>query len=187
MAEQIHYRPEQQHSFNAGLGAGPAQSGDAEQELRRLQSRLGEVNELLDHLHDSGVLRWLNGLVGSLPEVSTVALEALNNERGRAGIRNLMALVWQLGRYDPETVENMLGALQSGAARAEETAAGEYDSPYAPPGITGAFKMLRDEQLWQTLAPLLEGARAFSQAAQATQGGDSETASASSSDQAGSD
>ena len=28
--------------------------------------------------------------------------------------------------------------------------------------VTGVFKLLRDEELWHTLAPLIEGAKAYS-------------------------
>lgn len=166
MAKQIHYRPEQ-YSFQQGPDADP--TSDIDEELAHLKSRLSEVNTLLDQLHDSGVLRWLNELLGSLPQVSTVAVTALNNEQGRTGIRNLLAIVWQLGRYDPTTVEKALDAIYNGVEQAGQTAAGEHDSPYAPPGVTGLFKLLRDEQLWQSLAPLIEGARAFSRSQQADQ------------------
>lgn len=167
MAKQIHYRPEQQHSFQQGSKTETVSDIDAE--LAHLKNRLSEVNTLLDQLHDSGTLRWLNELMGSLPQVSTVAMTALNNDRGRTGIRNLLAIVWQLGRYDPETVEKALDAIYNGVDKAGQTAAGEHDSPYAPPGVTGLFKLLRDEQLWQSLAPLIEGAKAFSQSQQANQ------------------
>lgn len=152
MAEQLHYRPEQARRL----------SPETRDELEKLEGRISEVNELLDQLYESGLMRWLKDFVGAMPEVSMIALEGLNTGQGRAGMRNLLVLAQQLGKLDPDQLEQMFNALQAGIDRAGETTSGQHESPYNPPGITGVFKLLRDEELWRTLAPVIEGAKAYS-------------------------
>lgn len=154
MAEQIHYRPDQAQRFRP----------ETRDELEKFEGRIAEINGLLDQLYESGLMRWAKDFVGALPEVSMIALDGLNTEQGRAGMRNLLVLAQQLGKLDPDRLERMFGALDAGIERAEQTASGRHDSAYDPPGVTGVFKLLRDEELWRTLAPVIEGARAFSAA-----------------------
>ncbi|HET7312772.1 hypothetical protein [Salinisphaera sp.] len=152
MAEQIHYRPDQARRFRP----------ETLEEIERFEGRIAEINGLLDQLYESGLMRWIKDFVGAMPEVSTIALEGLNTAHGQAGMRNLLVLARQLGRLDPDRLERMFDAMQAGLDRADETAAGKHASSYNPPGVTGVFKLLRDEELWRTLAPVIEGAKAFS-------------------------
>ncbi|MGN8159879.1 DUF1641 domain-containing protein [Salinisphaera sp. RV14] len=152
MAEQIHYRPEQAKRLRP----------ETADELEKFEGRIAEINELLDQLYESGLMRWLKDFVGAMPEVSMIALDSLNTEHGQAGMRNLLVLAKQLGKIDPDQLERMFNAMHAGLDRVDETAAGAHQSPYDPPGVTGVFKLLRDEDLWRTLAPVIEGAKAFS-------------------------
>ncbi|MGB7757000.1 MAG: hypothetical protein WBL23_13140 [Salinisphaera sp.] len=152
MAEQIHYRPEQAKRLRP----------ETVDELEKFEGRVAEINALLDQLYESGLMRWLKDFVGAMPEVSMIALDGLNTEHGQAGMRNLLVLAKQLGKLDPDQLERMFNAMHAGLDRADETATGEHESPYDPPGVTGVFKLLRDEELWRTLAPVIEGAKAFS-------------------------
>jgi|GEM_PF-1074594 len=152
MAEQIHYRPEQAKQLRP----------ETVDELEKFEGRIAEINGLLDQLYESGLMRWLKDFVGAMPEISLIALEGLNTEQGQAGMRNLLVLAKQLGRLDPDQVERLFNALQTGFDRSSETASGAYTSSYDSPGISGVFRLLRDKELWATLAPLIEGAKAFS-------------------------
>ncbi|WP_348761310.1 hypothetical protein [uncultured Salinisphaera sp.] len=152
MAEQIHFRPEQAKRLRP----------ETVDELEKFEGRIAEINGLLDQLYESGLMRWLKDFVGAMPEISMIALDGLNSEQGRAGMRNLLVVAQQLGRFDPDQLERMFEAVHAGADRAGETAEGRHESPYNPPGVTGVFKLLRDEELWHTLAPLIEGAKAYS-------------------------
>lgn len=154
MAEQIHYRPDQARQFRP----------ETLDEIEKFEGRIAEINGLLDQLYASGLMRWAKDFVGTMPEVSMIALESLNTEQGQAGMRNLLVLAQQLGRIDPDRLEQMVNALHAGVDRADATATGEHDSAYDPPGVTGVFRLLRDEELWRTLAPAIEGAKAFSSA-----------------------
>lgn len=167
MAQQIHYRPEQAKRLRP----------ETVDELEKFEGRIGEINGLLDQLYESGLMRWLKDFVGALPEVSMIALDGLNTPQGRAGMRNLLIVAQQLGRIDPDQLERMVSAVHAGVDRAGETASGRHDSDYNPPGITGVFKLLRDEELWATLAPVIEGAKAFS--AESKRGEDASQAQAS--------
>lgn len=154
MAEQIHYRPEQAKRVRP----------ETADELEKFEGRIAEINGLLDQLYESGLMRWAKDFVGAMPEVSMIALDSLNTEQGRAGMRNLLVLAQQLGKLDPDRLEQMFNAMHAGIDRADETATGKHDSPYNPPGVTGVFKLLRDEDLWHALAPVIEGTKAFSAA-----------------------
>lgn len=162
MAEQIHYRPEQAKQFRP----------ETRDELEKFEGRIAEINGLLDQLYESGLMRWLKDFVGAMPEVSMIALDGLNTEQGRAGMRNLLVLAQQLGKLDPDRLEGMFNAMHAGVDRADETATGKHESPYDPPGVMGVFKLLRDEELWRTLAPVIEGAKAFSAEANRQGNGD---------------
>ncbi|WP_423821907.1 hypothetical protein V5738_16450 [Salinisphaera sp. SPP-AMP-43] len=152
MAEQIHYRPGEAKRFRP----------ETLEEMERFEGRIAEINGLLDQLYESGLMRWIKEFVGAMPEISTIALDSLNTPQGQAGMRNLLVLAQQLGKLDPDQLERLFKAMHVGVDRAEETATGAHDSAYNPPGVTGVFKLLRDEELWRTLAPVIEGAKAFS-------------------------
>ena len=152
MAQQIHYRPEQAKRIRP----------ETQDELEKFEGRIAEINGLLDQLYDTGLMRWMKDFVGALPDVSMIALQSVNTPQGQAGMRNLLVLAKQLGKIDPDQLERMFNAVDAGVDRAGQTAEGKHESSYNPPGITGVFKLLRDEDLWRTLAPVIEGVKAFS-------------------------
>lgn len=152
MAEQIHYRPAQAKQFR----------GETEDQLERLEGRLAEINGLMDELYASGLIRWMKDFAGAFPQISSIAVESLNTPQGRAGMRNLLVVAKQLGTIDPDQLERSFNAANAGLDKARDTAKGDHDSAYNPPGITGVFKLLHDKELWSALAPVLEGVKAYS-------------------------
>lgn len=138
-----------------------AAAGDREAELEQLASRLEELNTLLDALYERGVIRLLTDLVQATPEISEILLRGLNTEGGQAGLQNLVFLARQLGRIEPERMARMIEAVNTGFDRMGEPAPAEASQP---PGVTGLIRLLRDEQLWRSLGPVLEGVKAFIQA-----------------------
>lgn len=153
MAEQIHFSP---GSENQRL------YGESADELAKFEERIVEVNQLLDQVYATGLMRWLKDFVGAMPQISQIALDGINTPQGQAGMRNLLLLSQQLGRIDPEQLEQALAAANTGLVRARETAQGQHESAYDPPGVTGVFKLLHDKELWGVLAPVLEGVKAYS-------------------------
>ena len=165
MAQQIHYRPEQAKRPHP----------ETQDEMEKFEGRIAEINGLLDQLYESGLMRWVKDFVGAMPDVSMIALESMNTPQGQAGMRNLLVLAKQLGRIDPDQLERTFDAVNKGMDRAGDTADGKHDSSYNPPGITGVFKLLRDEDLWHTLAPVIEGVKAFSAESQRQESSKSDT------------
>jgi len=152
MAEQIQYRPAEARQFR----------GETEREFERLEGRLAEINGLLDELYASGIIRWLRDFAGAMPQVSTILAESMNTEQGHAGMRNLALIAQQLGHIDPDRLQRTLAAAEAGVEKAGQPAA--QDNAYNPPGVTGVFKLLHDKELWETLAPVIDGVKAFSAA-----------------------
>lgn len=163
MAEQIQFRPEQARRFRP----------ETEDEFEKLEGRIAEINGLLDQVYESGLMRWMKDFVGAMPEISQIALEGINTPQGQAGMRNLLVVAQQLGKIDPDRLEQAFAAANTGVDKARETAEGRHESAYNPPGVTGVFKLLHDKELWSALAPVLEGVKAYS-AEQKTAGGKSD-------------
>ncbi|MDA3919353.1 MAG: hypothetical protein PF501_01525 [Salinisphaera sp.] len=152
MAEQIHFRPEQAKRFRP----------ETQDELEQLEGRIAEINGLLDQVYESGLMRWIKDFVGAMPQVSQIALDGINTPQGQAGMRNLLVVAQQLGKIDPDRLEQAFAAANTGVDKARATAEGRHNSNYNPPGVTGVFKLLHDKELWSALAPVLEGVKAYS-------------------------
>jgi uncharacterized protein YjgD (DUF1641 family) len=60
--------------------------------------------ELLQGLHDRGVIDFLRGAVGSSEKVLDIVVDATKTPGSIRGIRNLMILVNMLSAIDPETL-----------------------------------------------------------------------------------
>jgi uncharacterized protein YjgD (DUF1641 family) len=87
----------------------------------RLQSKLASAPaehaeailaayELLQVLHDRGVLDILRGLVGSGDQVIEIVAAAAKSPQSVRGIRNLLVIAQTLGSIDPELLEKFAGS-----------------------------------------------------------------------------
>lgn len=118
-----------------------------------------ELDELVQALHRHGVLRLLYDLTGALGDISLILARDLDTPQGRHGAANLYSLAQVLGRIPPEQFQRVMEAMGEGFSRMGRAAPeDEY-----PPGVTGAVKLLRDDELWDALGPVLEGIRGFSE------------------------
>ncbi len=81
--------------------------------------------EVLQGLHDRGVLEILRGALGSTDEVLEIAVETVKSEQSLRGIRNLIVLVNTLGEIDP----NHLKALTSIAPECLKTVTEHAEAP----------------------------------------------------------
>ncbi|MBM7333862.1 MAG: DUF1641 domain-containing protein [Alcanivorax sp.] len=117
-----------------------------------------ELDKLLRNLHERGVLRLLNDLLGAFPEVSGILMRGINNEDSRNAIQNLSLLAMGLGRIPPERFATVTRALTEALDAMEENAG---DRAPGGPGVTGTYRLLHDDDLWRGLGPLLEGIRRF--------------------------
>ncbi len=121
-----------------------------------------ELERLLETCHRHGLLRFANDLVASNTAVAKVIVEGLQSEGVLNAIQNLSVLLMALSRIPPAELYRIVFALKDALTRMADS---RVDGPEAvhPPGITGAYHMLHDEQLWRALTPLCEGLKAFAE------------------------
>jgi uncharacterized protein YjgD (DUF1641 family) len=85
--------------------------------------------EVLQGLHDRGVLELLRGALGSSDKVLEIAVDAARGPQSIRSLRNLLIVVNLLGEIDPA----LLGSLTSSVSQTLKTTA----EPSAPPGLWG--------------------------------------------------
>jgi uncharacterized protein YjgD (DUF1641 family) len=101
---------------------------DSREELRaRLQNAPVEHAEallagyeVLQGLHDSGVLELLRGLLGSGNKVLQTAVDATRTPEAVRIMRNLLLLTKMLGEIDPDLFEGFVQALPEAMHKAKE-------------------------------------------------------------------
>lgn len=92
---------------------------DAREELRKKLDEAPEQHaeallesyELLQELHNSGVLRLLRGALGSGDKIIETAVNAANSEEGIRGLRNAIILGKMLGSLNPNLLQGFAVAL----------------------------------------------------------------------------
>ncbi|WP_148863537.1 DUF1641 domain-containing protein [Marinobacter fonticola] len=119
-----------------------------------------ELDQLVENLSNTGVLRFANDVLKASPEVSEILLKGLNTEQSRNAVQNLSLLLMALGRLPPERMAAITRAFTEGLDSMEE-AASEASNEKAP-GILGFYRLLHDNELWQGLRPMLAGIKGFS-------------------------
>jgi uncharacterized protein YjgD (DUF1641 family) len=75
--------------------------------------------EVLQGLHDRGVLETLRGALGSSDKVLQILVDAANTPEAITGIRNFMILTRIAGTLEPELLEALAEALPEGMAQAK--------------------------------------------------------------------
>jgi uncharacterized protein YjgD (DUF1641 family) len=75
--------------------------------------------EVLQGLHDRGVLETLLGALGSSDKVLQILMDAANTPETITGIRNFMILTRIAGTLEPELLEALAQALPEGLAQAK--------------------------------------------------------------------
>jgi uncharacterized protein YjgD (DUF1641 family) len=75
--------------------------------------------EVLQGLHDRGVLETLRGGLGSSDKVLQILVDAANTPEAITGIRNFMILTRIAGTLEPELLEALAQALPEGMAQAK--------------------------------------------------------------------
>ncbi|CAM2195930.1 DUF1641 domain-containing protein [Paraburkholderia kururiensis] len=121
-----------------------------------------ELERLLQSLHEHGVLRFANDVVCAKTPLAEVLVGGLQKEGTLNALQNLSILLMALSRIPPARFYKIAFALQGALDRAGNWQPEEADS-HAAPGVTGAYRMLHDDALWEALLPLIEGLKAFAQ------------------------
>ncbi len=120
-----------------------------------------ELLELLEALSRQGILRSLTAFVGALPNASLIVARGLNTTASRHTVQNIVALLQALGRVPPQDFSRFMEAASVATQSVERETETPRDGVGDPPGITGAYRFLRDDALWRALGPLLDGLKAF--------------------------
>ncbi|MCH2341834.1 MAG: DUF1641 domain-containing protein, partial [Pseudomonas sp.] len=118
-----------------------------------------ELDTLLKTLHQGGILRFANDLAGSQQQLLKVLVDGMSKEGSLNAMQNLSILGMALSRIEPAQFYKTVFAFQSAF-----TAVGRYqpdDKHDEAPGVTGAYKMLHDDELWAALMPIIEGLKTF--------------------------
>src|SRR6266702_1656006 len=132
-----------------GLGVMPR---DAKAELRRKleeapdehSEALLESYDLLQQLHDSGVLRLLRGALGAGDTILETAVSAANSEEGIRALRNAIILGKMLGSINPD--------LLQGFAVAMSETLGCQKPIVEPPGLFKLVAEFREPELRRSMA-----------------------------------
>jgi uncharacterized protein YjgD (DUF1641 family) len=94
--------------------------------------------EVLQGLHDRGVLELLRGALGSGDKILGMVVEASKKPEAVRGIRNLVILAQTLGSLDPELLKSFAAALPEALENAKrESRAAD------PPGLWALYKRFR--------------------------------------------
>ena len=97
--------------------------------------------EVLQGLHDRGVLELLRGVLGGGDKVLEIVVEATKTPEAIRGIRNLLILTKTFGAIDPELLKKFAEAVPdalAGAAKAQEK---------EPPGFWEVLRIVRSRNL----------------------------------------
>jgi uncharacterized protein YjgD (DUF1641 family) len=114
--------------------------------------------EVLQLLHDRGVLNLVRGLLAAGDELADIVTASLNTPESIRSIRNVLLLVKLLGSLPPEAVHNVSDALIS----ATNGPAGQN-----PPGMLELFRRMRSENSRRGLAVTIELLEALGRGTQA--------------------
>jgi len=102
--------------------------------------------EVLQDLHNSGVLELLRGVLGGGDKILEIVVEASQTPEAIRGIRNVIIMTKILGSMDPELLKKFTEAIPDvlvGVAKTQET---------EPPGFWETLRILRSKNLRRGLA-----------------------------------
>jgi uncharacterized protein YjgD (DUF1641 family) len=121
-----------------------------------------ELDTLLQTLHEQGVLRLVNDIAGANKGILEVLVRGLNAPGTRNVIQNLAAAAMVLGKVPPGAFYKFAEAVRQGAATLDESQRAHADAE--APGIRGVYRLLRDDEAWRTLGPMVQAVGAFGRA-----------------------
>jgi len=101
--------------------------------------------EVLQGLHDQGVLELLRGVLGGGDKILEIAVEASKTPEAIRGIRNLLIMTKIFGSIDPEVLKKFAEAVPDalvGAAKAQKK---------EPPGFWEVLRIVRGNNLRRCL------------------------------------
>lgn len=118
-----------------------------------------ELEQLLETLHEHGVLRFTNDVVAANPQIAKVVVDGLSKPGSLNAIQNISVLAMMLADLPPERFYKITFAVKEAIDRIGQHQP-ERDGEEAP-GVSGAYRMLNDDELWRAILPLVDGLKAF--------------------------
>lgn len=108
-----------------------------------------ELDDLIQTLHASGTLRFLNGFFGRLGAVNDVALTELQSPPGSNALGTVLFLGEMLAKVPTDDLRRMADGLSAGLERSGRLMNEE------PPSSLAVLRMLREPETRRCLAGLL--------------------------------
>jgi uncharacterized protein YjgD (DUF1641 family) len=103
--------------------------------------------ELLQLLHDRGVLDLLRGLVGAGDQVVDILTTAVNSPEAIRGLRNFLLLTKFFATIPPEVLNGLVQTATEGAAR---------EQAHEAPSLLQLMRRMNSESTRHTLAVMLD-------------------------------
>ncbi|MDV6319401.1 DUF1641 domain-containing protein [Chromohalobacter sp. HP20-39] len=142
MAERIDYTPPPNEDLEPS----------AQQELERL----------LQGLHEHGFLRFADDLVRSNTQLAQNLTDALSREGSLNAIQNLSTLLIAISSIPPGQFHKTVYAARD-AFIAMEKEAHDDKKRQQTSGVSGVFRLLKDDELWQAMSPMVSGLKTFTE------------------------
>jgi uncharacterized protein YjgD (DUF1641 family) len=105
--------------------------------------------DLLQELHDKGILEIAKGLLGSGDKVLEILVEAGNSPEVIRGMRNLIILSKLASALDPKILEGLASALPNALEKAHS------EKPLGPVGLLGKFASADCRRVMTVMANVL--------------------------------
>jgi uncharacterized protein YjgD (DUF1641 family) len=121
----------------------PKPTHDAEPHAEAIASAL----DLLQLLHERGVLDLLRGLVGAGDQVGEILTTALNTPEAIRGIRNFLLLTKFFATIPPEVLSGLVQTATEGAAREKSNEA---------PGLLQLLRRMNSAESRHAIAVMLD-------------------------------
>jgi len=139
MAQPISFVPPQRSGGGAGENLRDAPQTHAEAILSAL--------DLLQLLHDRGVLNLLRGMVGAGDQLVDILTTAINTPEAIRGIRNFLLLTKFFASIPPEVLNSLVQTATQGAEREKAQRA---------PGLLQLIRRMNSEDSRHALAVMLD-------------------------------
>jgi uncharacterized protein YjgD (DUF1641 family) len=111
-------------------------------EVAQTKDSLVETLDLLQELHNSGILDSINSLVKTKEKVAKIAVGQMTREPVTNMINNAMAAGGVLTQMDPEMTKKLMGSVAKGLEKAEQ---GLHSN--STTGILDIMKALKDPDM----------------------------------------
>ncbi|MBH0167961.1 MAG: DUF1641 domain-containing protein [Bacillota bacterium] len=93
---------------------------EVEDALIQNKTAILQTLEIMNHMHDKGILPLLNGLFGQGDKVMDIAVKAMDKPENTNTLKNLLLLLGTLGMINVKQLEPFLLKIDAGIARVAE-------------------------------------------------------------------